>query len=189
MSLFEKQLKALIQLFNETDIKYAIIGGLAVLFYGRPRFTADIDVNILIDRDKIDFFLAKAKKRGFKIIPKNSSSFIKETGVIPLFFRKGNIGERCDIIIAESAIEYAGINRARIKKIGSVKAKVVTAEDLVIHKITSNRPRDIEDLRGILLRQKGKLDVKYILSWLNKIDKVNRKSKLKKLFKKLFHLC
>jgi len=173
MTLLDLELKSLAQCLSVQKIKYAVIGGIAVFVYGEPRFTADIDVNIILERRKIEDFLRRAKKYGFSPCSPGVKRIAKEAGVIPLFFKKNRLIGRADIILAENPLEYSGINRAKTRKIGAVKAKLVTPEDLILHKITSPRPRDKEDLKGILLRQKGRLDLKYIRSWLAKIDKAN----------------
>ena len=58
----EKQLRALTNLFDTIKIPYAILGGLAVILYGEPRLTMDIDVNISLPSNHIGQFLTKAKK-------------------------------------------------------------------------------------------------------------------------------
>lgn len=181
----EKEMAALARFFKAAKIKYAVLGGIAVLLYGEPRLTMDIDVNISIDKSKIDEFLKIGRKYGFYPIPKNIGSFVKKTGVIPMKFRKGKITGKCDVIIAENPIEFSALERAVTKKIGSVKIKVITPEDLIIHKITSSRPRDIEDLEGVIARQKGELDIKYIKLWLKKIAYANHKRGLIRLFESL----
>ena len=35
-------------------------------------------------------------------------------------------------------------------------------EDLILHKLFAGRPRDLEDVSGIVLRQRGKLDWDYV---------------------------
>lgn len=185
MNPLELQLRNLTKLLKEQKLKYAILGGIAVSLYGEPRFTADIDVNVLLDREKIKEFLKKAEKYNFYPPFPHIEKIADRTGVIPLSFRKGKIEGKCDVIIAENIIEYYSIKRAKTKRIGSVKTRVVSAEDLIIHKITSSRTRDIEDLKSILIRQKGKLDIKYIRDWLRKVDKVSKKPHLYKLFSKL----
>ena len=159
MSALEVQLKALVKFLSSQKIRYIILGGIAVLIYGEPRLTADIDVNIIFDKAKLNEFLVKAKKFGFCPLFPNTGKIVEKTGVIPMKFTKGKITGKVDIIIAENALEYAAIKRGRIKKIGSIKARLVSPEDLIIHKITSSRPRDLEDLKGILVRQKGRLDI------------------------------
>jgi hypothetical protein len=43
-------------------------------------------------------------------------------------------------------------------------------EDLIIHKVLAGRPRDLEDLRGVLLKNRA-FDLKYIHHWLSEFDR------------------
>jgi hypothetical protein len=187
--LFDTQCKALKALFTALKIRYAVIGGVAVLLYGEPRLTLDIDVSVSIAKVDIKNFLAAAEKLGFRAIPGDIMGFISKTGVIPLRYSKGKSIGRADIIIAQNAIEHKTIERAVIKKVGSVNMRVVSAEDLIIHKITSSRPRDRGDLAGIIKRQKDKLDLGYIRHWLRKIDRVNTGPRLIGVFNNLIKSC
>lgn len=181
----EFQLKQIKRLTSKLKIEYAVLGGVAVSIYSEPRLTFDIDVNIILEDEKIDGFLKKAKNYGFSPMPSKIKRFIKTTGVIPMKFSKNKVTGRCDFIIAQNPLEYSGIKRARTKNIYSTRIKLISPEDLIIHKITSQRPRDMEDVEGILLRQKGKLDLRYINFWLKKISKANRKPQILELFKDL----
>jgi len=183
MNPLEFQLKQIKKLTSKLKIEYAILGGVAVSVYGEPRLTFDIDVNLMLDTNRIDDFLKKARKYGFFPLPIKIKKFIKSTGVIPMRFSKNKVVGKCDFIIAQNALEYSGIKRARFKKIYSTKMKIISPEDLIIYKITSQRPRDIEDVSGILARQKKKLDFRYINSWLKKISEANKKPESLKLFK------
>ncbi len=185
MNSIELQLKYLSKLLDAIGAEYAIIGGIAVSVYGEPRATFDIDVSIIFNIGEIDFFLKSAKKYGFTPLPGNIDNFVKTTAVIPMQFSKDNMFGRCDFIIAQNSLEFSSIKRARFKKIFSMKIKLITAEDLVLHKITSSRARDLEDLQGILIRQSGKLDMDYINFWLKKAAAANKQPKLLKIFKKL----
>lgn len=40
--------------FNENEVKYVLCGGLAVILYGMPRFTEDIDFMIAVDKENIE---------------------------------------------------------------------------------------------------------------------------------------
>ncbi len=184
MNLLKIQLKALLCLLKETKTEYVIIGGLAVSLYGEPRATFDIDVNVLLAKENLDYFLKISKKYGFYPIPSQIKSFIKKTAVIPMEFRRRGINNNCDIIIAENPIEIASIKRGKIKNLWSLKVRFVTPEDLIIHKLTSNRPKDLEDARSILMRQ-DKLDIKYIRNWLRLIEKTNSDIRLVSLFDSL----
>lgn len=185
MNPLEFQLKQLVKLMKDVRLNYAVLGGVAVSIYGEPRLTFDIDINVMLDNKKLDGFLNKAKRYGFLPLPSNIKKFIKITGVIPMKFSKNKVTGKCDFIIAQNILEYTGIKRARYKKIYSIKVKLISPEDLVLHKITSERPRDLEDVQGILIRQRDKLDIKYITYWLKKIAGANRKPELLRLLKSL----
>ncbi|MFH0764621.1 MAG: nucleotidyltransferase [Candidatus Omnitrophota bacterium] len=179
------QLKALSIFLSKQKIDYAILGGIAVFIYGEPRLTSDVDVNIALDKDDIRKFLKDGKRYGFAPAIPGALRTGKTMGVIPMKFSKGKVSGLFDFILAENILELNAIKRARTKKIGPVSMKVVTPEDLVIHKITSRRARDFEDIPGILIRQKGKLDLKYINKWLKMIDKIHTGLNLYKKFASL----
>lgn len=165
-------LKPLVTVLEGEKIKYAVIGGIAVLLYGEPRFTEDIDVNILLEKDQIKKFLRKLKDRGFTPVLRNAMEAAEKSGYLPINRRYGKILYKFDIIIAENPIEFSAISRAKTKKIGDISIKVISPEDLIIHKIISEREKDRNDIIGILLRQKGKIDLRYIRKWLAIADKV-----------------
>lgn len=182
MNPLKVQLKALAEFLSEQEIKYIVLGGIAVSVYGEPRLTADIDVNILLDKKRVGDFLAKAKAYGFYPNSHNLDNFIEKAGVIPMLFKKRDVVGKINFIIAENALECAAIERGKVKEIDSIKLRLISPEDLVIHKITSLRSRDLEDVNSIIIRQKSKLDIGYIRNWLNKIDKIGGKGQFLKLF-------
>lgn len=179
------QLKRLVNFLEEAGVDYAVLGGIAVSVYSEPRMTQDIDLNIILDMDDVAEFLKKSRKYGFRPVPPDINKFVKETGVIPMRFFKNGVAGKFDFIIAQNPVEFAGIKRARLKSIWGVKVKIVTAEDLLLHKLLSDRPRDREDARGIILRQGEKLDLEYVGTWLKKIDKLSPARYLLKEFKEL----
>jgi len=52
--VFEKILEKIATALDNHNIPYMIIGGQAVLLYGEPRLTRDIDVALGIDVDKLN---------------------------------------------------------------------------------------------------------------------------------------
>ena len=49
--------------------------------------------------------------------------------------------------------------------------RFVSREDLIVHKLIAGRPRDLEDIKSILLKRPT-LDVPYIRSWLEQFAQV-----------------
>ena len=59
-------------------------------------------------------------------------------------------------------VEAMYIDRAVNVQVGKTPVSFCTAEDLILLKIISDRPKDIDDVRGILRFQKEKFDYDYL---------------------------
>ncbi len=73
-----KTLKDIAQLLQSANIPYMVIGGQAVVIYGKPRFSEDIDITVaLIPEEfrKIKNILAKK----FNISPEDVERFVQQT--------------------------------------------------------------------------------------------------------------
>jgi len=137
-----------------------IIGGQAVLVYGEPRLTRDIDVILGVDVDKLPLITAILDKLKLLPLPKDLYVFARETHVLPTEHKE--TGVRADFIFSFSHYEQNAIARSQPIPIEGVRVFYASAEDVIIHEMVAGRPRDHEDVKGILARQSG-LDQKYLL--------------------------
>ena len=151
------------QFFNEHGYGYAIIGGFALQYWGEPRFTQDIDITVLPSSDDekaiIKLLTDKFNSRlsdPIEFATKNRIVLIKTSNGIPADISLGIYGYEDGVIKRAVDIEFET----------GKKLKLCSAEDLIIHKAVAGRPRDIEDIESIILRQQEKLDVKLIRKWL-----------------------
>jgi len=144
-----------------------IIGGHAVILYSEPRFTRDIDITLGVGSSAAKEIAGLAKSMGLTVLVKNIQSFADKTMVLPVINNKSGI--RVDFIFSNSAYEKQALKRVTVKKMDMVKIKYASAEDIIIHKVIAGRPRDIEDIEGILKHYKN-LDNKYIRKHLKEFD-------------------
>jgi len=96
---------------NENKIPYIIVGGQAVLIYGEPGLTRDIDITLGINIDRLNDILSIVKKLNLKILHEDVVNFVKETMISPVLGAKGI---RIDYIF--SFTEYASIAIKKSKK-------------------------------------------------------------------------
>ena len=68
-------------------------------------------------------------------------------------------GIRIDFSLATLPFESDAIRRARVVRVLEDEVRVCSPDDLIIMKSVSARPRDHDDVIGILRRQAGKLDI------------------------------
>jgi predicted nucleotidyltransferase len=165
--LFKRLLAEVATILEDADIPYMVIGGQAVLLYGEPRMTRDIDVTLGVDIDRIDTVLAAFEASSFRPLPESVRSFVTETHVLPMEDASTRI--RLDLIFSFSPYEREALSRVRKIDIDSVLVRFASPEDVVIHKLVAGRPRDVEDVRHILSMQE-KIDDKYIRGWLKQFD-------------------
>jgi predicted nucleotidyltransferase len=169
----KKLIEKIAKEFEKHKIDYMIIGGQAVLIYGEPRLTKDIDITIGANIDKYWDILNIVQNLNLKILPKEPYKFVKDTMVLPLLDEK--TGFRIDLIFSSTEYEKEALKRVNKIKIGDTYVNYVSVEDLIIYKIISGRERDLEDLKTILIKNK-KIDEKYILKWLKEFEKILNKN-------------
>jgi predicted nucleotidyltransferase len=56
-------------------------------------------------------------------------------------------------------------------RVGGSEVRYASVEDLIIHKIVAGRPRDIEDVRGILLKNPA-YDTNDVRRWLKHFEEI-----------------
>lgn len=79
-------------------------------------------------------------------------------------------GTRIDFLLADMSFDLHAIERAERIKLGDVSAMVCSAEDLIIYKLLSSRPRDYDDARSVVRRQGKGLDRGYVEMWLRQFE-------------------
>lgn len=144
-----------------------IIGGQAVLLYGEPRLTKDIDVTLGIGLDGLDRIIQSIENLKLKPLVTEAKEFVEETMVLPTLHEKSGI--RVDFIFSYSAYEHQAIQNAKQVKIGSQNINFASLEDVIIHKVIAGRPRDLEDIRSMVLKNPD-FNLNYIRKWLKKFD-------------------
>ncbi|MEO0068992.1 MAG: DUF6036 family nucleotidyltransferase [candidate division WOR-3 bacterium] len=166
--MFEKLLeKIAIELAN-AGVPYMVIGGQAVLLYGEPRTTRDIDITLGCGLEGLSTILGVINRLRLTPLVQELESFVKETMVLPV--ADESTGIRVDFIFSFTPYERQAIARATAVRIGTAEVRFAALEDVVIHKIFAGRDRDLEDVRTILLKN-PRYDREYIEKWLGLFDR------------------
>lgn len=177
--MFEELIIRVSECLEKNGLPYMIIGGQALLLYGEPRLTRDIDITLGAGTDRLKDLIAITKELSLKPIPEDFESFVKKTMVLPALDEPSGI--RVDFIFSFTPYEMAAIKRAKRVLIKDKEVSFASAEDLIIHKIFAGRPRDIEDVRSVLLKNPS-IDAGYIRRWLREFDVTSAKKDFLKTF-------
>jgi hypothetical protein len=125
--------------------------------------TRDIDITLGVDVDEFPRVLTAMQSTKFEALTADAQDFARRTRVLPLIHPQSGI--RIDLIFSFSFYEQEAIRHANTVRIGDTDVNYASLEDLIIHKMVAGRPRDLEDVRGILARN-NVFDGAYILKWL-----------------------
>ncbi|MFI5144852.1 MAG: nucleotidyltransferase [Ignavibacteria bacterium] len=158
-----KILECLAESFEKAKIPYMVVGGQAVLVYGEPRLTNDVDFNLGIGPQDADKLLNIGKELGLNVLVKEPYEFVIRNYVLPMADPES--GLRMDFIFGITDYEKIAIARAKDISIENRMVKYCSKEDLIIFKMIAARPRDIEDVKSILLKNDN-VDKPYIIKWL-----------------------
>ena len=165
--MFQPLLVKLSEGFEKQNIPYMIIGGQAVLVYGEPRLTKDIDVTLGVGVERLPDVLRLVEAMGFKVLTANPVEFVRKAMVLPC--QDTASGIRVDIVFSFSPYERQAMSRVRRVRLEGKEVCFASPEDLLIHKVIAGRPRDWEDIQTVFRKNPG-VDRNYIEKWLMEFE-------------------
>ena len=168
--MIEKLIKKTARHLDRQKIPYMIIGGQAVLLYGRPRLTRDIDITLGVDTDKFESIKGVCKKLKLRILVDNPQDFARDTKVLPA--EEPDSMVRIDFIFSFTPYEAHAIKNARQVLIDDYPVKFASCEDIIIHKMVAGRAIDAEDVKSILAKNTDAIDFEYVNKWLSEFGKI-----------------
>lgn len=126
--------------------RWYVFGAQAVVAYGVPRFSADVDVTVELAPDAAERFVRDMQAGGFALRV-DDPEFVRRTRVLP--FVHAATGMPLDVVLAGSGLEDEFLGRAKITDIGGANVPLIDVADLVIAKVLAGRPKDMEDARSL----------------------------------------
>lgn len=143
--------------------QFCLIGGIAVLRWGEPRVTRDVDVTIVTGFGGEEPVIAAALDRFTSRIDR-PVQFARENRVLLL---RADNGVPIDVALGALPFEERAARRASLHPFADdVRLLTCSAEDLVVMKVFAGRDGDWADVAGIVTRQGEALDTNVIWSEL-----------------------
>lgn len=158
-----------VQLFEQLNIPYALMGGFAVRTHAIPRPTYDVDFTIALSRARLPELYTAAKSRGYEIPEAQETGWIESVKGLSLVKFKWYTTEvqgsfDIDVFLAENAFHKQMLVRRQRHAYGCWEAWFVSPEDLILLKLFADRMKDKVDVIDILFTQ-GQLDLDYMRKW------------------------
>jgi predicted nucleotidyltransferase len=144
MRPLSNDLREFIHLLNTKSVKYVVVGGWALAFHGRPRYTGDLDFFVACDSDNTARLMQVIEAFGFGNTGIEREDFLQDNYVIQL----GQVPNRIDILTGISGVNFEEAWRSREKgSIEDIEVFVISRELLIKNKRTANREKDRGDIK------------------------------------------
>ena len=156
----EDDLSRVFEALEQSGAKYLVVGGVAVVLHGHPRFTADVDLVVALEPANVRAVLGAIAGLAYRprapvnvadcADPKIRASWVEEKGLTVFAFWSPLMpATEIDLFVEEPFPFADGYARAVNVKLGSLTVSVASIDDLVAMKRVAGRPRDIEDVAAL----------------------------------------
>ena len=143
-------------------VPYAIGGAVAYGFWGAPRGTQDLDLNLFLPADQPGSAIDVRVSAGVRLNPEQAMRSALDRGEARGF--AGDIP--VDIFFRSIPLHESAAGRAVTVSLLGERIRILSAEDLIVLKLLFFRGKDIVDVERALAVQAERLDRAYVRRWL-----------------------
>jgi hypothetical protein len=158
------------RIFERLGVPYAIGGAVAVSFWGVPRTTQDADCLVAIPAVAYQRLADALNTQGFVIDGSPAAQpvtveallqQVRDDQYMTLVCRATSV----ELFVPIVPLQHSILKRAVGRSFHGQTIRVTTPEDLILLKMAFHRHKDLQDIKGILHIQKGRLDLSYLRHW------------------------
>ncbi len=155
-------------MLGRLHVGWYVFGAQAVLHWGRPRLTADIDVTVQLGVTNSGRLVSAMQDAGFVLRVEGTPAFVEATRVFPFL----HIASQwpLDMVLGGPGLEEDFLRRAvPVELAPGLHVPVISVEDLIVTKVLAGRSKDLDDVRGIIAAQ-ANLDSKAVRTTLAMLE-------------------
>jgi len=135
-----------IQSLNDNGVRYLVVGGYAVAFYGYPRYTKDLDVWIEMSEENARRMVKALDQFGFGSLGLTVEDFLTPDQIIQL----GYPPNRIDILTTLPGVEFSDCYPFRtVVDVEGLPVNFIDLDNLKRTKRASGRFQDLADLEHL----------------------------------------
>ncbi len=143
MRTIEQILDIVCEFLNKNSIDYVIVGGFAVLFYGNPRTTMDIDYVIQLEDENIPLLIKFLKENDFHADEYDMHAALKEKSHCTVEDKETMF--RLDIKGVYTEMDERALRNKRMIEFNDIPIWIASPEDTIVNKLVFAREQDIKD--------------------------------------------
>ena len=143
---YQKDFRDLLELLNENEVEYVIIGAHALAYHGAPRYTGDMDIYVRPTDSNAKKILNALTQFGFGSLGLKLEDFSQPDRVVQLGFPP----VRIDLMTSISGVTWEESYSGSITDYyGGTLVRYLGRDEFVMNKRASGRKKDLADLEAI----------------------------------------
>jgi hypothetical protein len=169
----DQVLTELLAAMAEAGVRTALIGGYAVVTWGIPRATFDVDLLVDADDAGVTQSLASLERHGFGVDAVYKSGWrdrVRDMPLVKVQMFRGGRAVSGDLFPVATPLQRSAFTRSLTVRVPGIaqELRVVSAADLILFKLLADRPKDRLDVQNVLTVQ-GIPDRGYLATWAKRI--------------------
>jgi len=166
--MLESDLSSIFAALHDAEVRYLVVGGLAVIAHGHARGTADVDLVVALDEENATRAVQALGSLGYRplapvaansfAIEKIRRSWVEEKGMrVFQMISDEHPGTSVDLFVTipfDFGVEYS--RAPRMELVPGHAVPIVPYDALLAMKREAGRPRDLDDLANLEL---GRRDI------------------------------
>jgi hypothetical protein len=142
----EPDFRDFVQLLTQHEVDYLVVGGYALAFHGKPRFTGDLDIWIDCTEANAKKMVSVMKDFGTASLGFTKQDFLNETIVKQI----GQPPLRIDILGAIDGVKFTdAVKDKQFFKSGNLRIPFIGITDFIKNKEAVGRARDLADVEKL----------------------------------------
>ena len=142
---------------RKAGVAYALLDGIAVVAWGQPRMTMDVDALVRLTAATAGRLATATGQEGLRASEEDLREALRDGSHATVFDVQSSL--HVNIKIARSLEEISEVEDAVEVPFGTGSLRIVRAEDTIAYKLKFGSDQDLTDARSILARRAGKLDM------------------------------
>jgi hypothetical protein len=150
--------EAIVSALNQHQVRYLIVGGLAVVAHGYVRLTADVDLMLAVDHENLVRTVAALTSLGYRprvpvqfdefVDPQKRQEWARQRNMkVFSLYSPAHPATEIDLFL-EPPIDFDSAYSSQVRQeiVPGIVATFCGMDDLIVMKSLANRPRDQQDI-------------------------------------------
>ena len=133
-------------LLIDRKVKFLVVGGYAVNYYGYPRYTGDIDIWLWTDPHNAVKVVEAIKEFGLDVLGVRTDDLTRPYQVIQMGYEPARI----DLLTSVDGVDFSQCyGSATLVEVERLDVPFISLEDLLTAKRATGRAKDLADVEGL----------------------------------------